>query len=117
VKKIYGIMIIDFMIVLIPLLLNSRAPELVEGISIAIVVLSLITILTLAVSDNESEVVKEVIADHKNRPSWWNIYDFTSDAVIIVAWASIDIYLVGILVILTKVSVAVKIPNYFSKES
>ena len=116
-NKLYGLITVDVMMILIPVFVYSVDPKLVEWIGIVLAILMVITILTFMGAEKDGETIKKVMDEHKTRPTWWTYYDFSTDLLVILAWASIGNYLIGILVILMKAFILIKIPDYFKRNT
>jgi len=71
----------------------------------------------LLAGDKKNENITDLLAERENRPKWWNGYDILSDIFVILAWASIGNYLIGILMILMKAMIVIKIPEYYIREN
>ena len=113
-KKIYGLITLDILLILIPVLIYPVDPDLVEWVGIVFAILTGLTIVTVMGADKNSKHITETVAEHATRPKWWNAYDVITDIAMIASWASIGNYLIGILLILMKAMMITKIPEYYS---
>jgi len=116
-NKLYGLITVDLMMILIPVLIYPVDEKLVGWVGVILATLMTITILTFMGTDKDSATIKKVMDEHKTRPTWWTYYDLSTDLLVVLAWASIGNYLIGILVILMKAFILIKIPDYFKRNT
>ena len=112
-KKIHGLIAIDLLVIMIPFL-QTEDPTIVKWAGIVFATLTTLSIIVIMVTDKTDSKIVEMIEEHSNRPGWWNTYDAVSDLVIITSWALIGNYLIGILLILMKAVMVMRIPEYYN---
>jgi len=113
-KKIHGLITIDLLVIMIPFL-QTEDPTIVKWAGIVFAILTTLSIIVIMATDKTDSKIVEMIEEHSNRPKWWNTYDVVSDLIIITSWALIGNYLIGILLILMKAVMVMKIPEYYNK--
>ena len=111
--KLLGIISLDVLIAISPLFIKI-APDLFYWINTFMVFTTLITVLFLLLSKSDSKSLIKMTKEHQGeRPSWWNYYDFSSDIFIIYMWTSYEFYSFPFLLIVSKATIAFKMPKYF----
>jgi hypothetical protein len=111
-SKLRGLIAMDIVLSLSPLMIGV-APELVNWISYIFITLTLLIIVTLIFSKEDSDGLKKIEIEHRARPRWWNFYDLMSDVIFVAMWAMYGFYIVVFVLVIMKVFISIKIPNYY----
>ncbi len=105
---------LDIGILTLPLILFNISEGLLDFFAYTLLALSIITIVGIGVMKANSLQALSLLREQRDRPLWWPSYDVLMTMMITVTWAIFDYWYIGFGLILSKIVLWFKEPEYFS---
>jgi len=111
-NKLVGIISFDILMIFSPFMIEV-APEVVTWVGYILSTLLLLTIITVVSSKSDGDTLKVLELERRKKPDWYNYYDVVTDILFGITWVSHGFYTIVFLLILVKIVILIKIPNYY----